>query len=83
MCTGAVLEPIDPDTATGKEGDVEARCFGQPLCLFRSNTTNYLPFYRTRLSAGPAGSNGLPRVGLWPLGGRRSQRAHGPDQLAH
>ncbi|KIM24046.1 hypothetical protein M408DRAFT_245468 [Serendipita vermifera MAFF 305830] len=26
-CAGAVLEPINPDTATGKEGDVEARCF--------------------------------------------------------
>ncbi|KAG8803693.1 hypothetical protein FRC19_009908 [Serendipita sp. 401] len=27
ICSGAVLEPTDPDTATGKEGDVEARCF--------------------------------------------------------
>lgn len=27
ICAGAVLEPTDPDTATGKEGDVEARCF--------------------------------------------------------
>ncbi|PVG03350.1 hypothetical protein CPB86DRAFT_779689 [Serendipita vermifera] len=27
MCQGAVLEPTDPDTATGKEGNVEARCF--------------------------------------------------------
>lgn len=27
ICAGAKLGAIDPDTATGKEGDVEARCF--------------------------------------------------------
>jgi len=27
MCAGASLGETDPDTATGKEGDVEARCF--------------------------------------------------------
>ncbi|KAI0068363.1 hypothetical protein BV25DRAFT_1793860, partial [Artomyces pyxidatus] len=27
ICAGAVLGDTDPDTATGKEGDVEARCF--------------------------------------------------------
>ncbi|KAJ7092744.1 hypothetical protein C8R44DRAFT_816416 [Mycena epipterygia] len=27
MCRGASLGDTDPDTATGKEGDVEARCF--------------------------------------------------------
>ncbi|KAI0695593.1 hypothetical protein BC835DRAFT_1519809 [Cytidiella melzeri] len=27
ICAGATLGDADPDTATGKEGDVEARCF--------------------------------------------------------
>ncbi|KAG6381185.1 hypothetical protein JVT61DRAFT_5587 [Boletus reticuloceps] len=27
ICDGATLGDTDPDTATGKEGDVEARCF--------------------------------------------------------
>jgi len=27
ICAGATLGDTDPDTATGKEGDVEARCF--------------------------------------------------------
>ncbi|KAL0951168.1 hypothetical protein HGRIS_007899 [Hohenbuehelia grisea] len=27
ICAGATLGDINPDTATGKEGDVEARCF--------------------------------------------------------
>ncbi|TDL28457.1 hypothetical protein BD410DRAFT_222513 [Rickenella mellea] len=27
ICAGATLGETDPDTATGKEGDVEARCF--------------------------------------------------------
>ncbi|GBE78205.1 hypothetical protein SCP_0110880 [Sparassis crispa] len=27
ICAGATLGVADPDTATGKEGDVEARCF--------------------------------------------------------
>lgn len=27
ICAGASLGDTDPDTATGKEGDVEARCF--------------------------------------------------------
>ena len=27
ICHGATLGDMDPDTATGKEGDVEARCF--------------------------------------------------------
>ncbi|KIY52747.1 hypothetical protein FISHEDRAFT_63698 [Fistulina hepatica ATCC 64428] len=27
MCAGASLGDTDPDTATGKEGDIEARCF--------------------------------------------------------
>jgi len=27
ICDGASLADTDPDTATGKEGDVEARCF--------------------------------------------------------
>jgi len=27
ICQGAMLGDTDPDTATGKEGDVEARCF--------------------------------------------------------
>ena len=27
ICQGASLGDTDPDTATGKEGDVEARCF--------------------------------------------------------
>jgi hypothetical protein len=33
ICSGAVIAPADPDTATGKEGDVEARCFGQCLLI--------------------------------------------------
>ena len=27
ICAGATLGDANPDTATGKEGDVEARCF--------------------------------------------------------
>lgn len=27
ICAGASAGDADPDTATGKEGDVEARCF--------------------------------------------------------
>ena len=30
MCAGAKIGDADPDTATGKEGDVEARCFRKP-----------------------------------------------------
>lgn len=34
ICAGATLGDTDPDTATGKEGDVEARCFRGPHSLF-------------------------------------------------
>ena len=33
ICAGASLGNINPDTATGKEGDVEARCFRMFLTL--------------------------------------------------
>lgn len=33
ICAGASLGDTDPDTATGKEGDVEARCFRECLLL--------------------------------------------------
>ena len=32
ICAGATIGDTNPDTATGKEGDVEARCF-RALCL--------------------------------------------------
>ena len=32
ICAGATLGDADPDTATGKEGDVEARCFREYSC---------------------------------------------------
>ena len=32
ICAGATLGDADPDTATGKEGDVEARCFRECSC---------------------------------------------------
>jgi hypothetical protein len=40
ICTGASLGDTDPDTATGLEGDVEARCFrvsSISLCLLTFN----------------------------------------------
>lgn len=33
ICAGASLGDADPDTATGKEGDVEARCFRMTLAF--------------------------------------------------
>ena len=33
ICAGASLGDTDPDTATGKEGDVEARCFRERRIL--------------------------------------------------
>lgn len=43
ICYGASLGDTDPDTATGKEGDVEARCFrtcisASFLCIHRGFT---------------------------------------------
>lgn len=35
ICAGATLGDADPDTATGKEGDVEARCFRECPCSHR------------------------------------------------
>jgi hypothetical protein len=32
ICAGATLGDANPDTATGKEGDVEARCFREYSC---------------------------------------------------
>lgn len=32
ICAGATLGDANPDTATGKEGDVEARCFREYYC---------------------------------------------------
>lgn len=42
ICRGASLGDTDPDTATGKEGDVEARCFRTSRLMQNtpSNTTN-------------------------------------------
>lgn len=34
ICAGATLGDADPDTATGKEGDVEARCFREYRFLY-------------------------------------------------
>jgi hypothetical protein len=33
ICAGASLGDTDPDTATGKEGDVEARCFREEILI--------------------------------------------------
>lgn len=50
ICAGALLGDTDPDTATGKEGDVEARCFRELfslLALLNANLTSHilcLPF---------------------------------------
>lgn len=72
ICAGATLGDANPDTATGKEGDVEARCFrkcihiiytgcivhhGVPLCC------------RARLSAGSTCRNAVPVDRIWPIVG--------------
>ena len=46
ICAGASLGDTDPDTATGKEGDVEARCFRTSL----ENIKNYNSAYLTSVS---------------------------------
>ena len=42
ICAGASLGNTNPDTATGKEGDVEARCFRTSLNQFFVFTINIL-----------------------------------------
>src|SRR5277367_4904343 len=37
ICAGASLGDTNPDTATGKEGDVEARCFRTSYSTFLYN----------------------------------------------
>lgn len=41
ICAGASLGDTDPDTATGKEGDVEARCFRMIVAFINSVPGEY------------------------------------------
>ena len=74
ICAGASLGDTDPDTATGKEGDVEARCFRmytRSNSLGLANLTMAHP--RTRLAPGPAGRHFIPSDRVWSLTGSGNQ----------
>src|SRR5258707_15499624 len=61
ICAGASLGDTDPDTATGKEGDVEARCFRtwNPTAT-QSHLTDNACTRRTRLAPGPTSGHPIP-----------------------
>lgn len=56
MCAGASLGDANPDTATGKEGDVEARCF-------RKSQLQNLTFDNASLLLSQSGI--LHEINLW------------------
>lgn len=51
ICTDAKLGDSNPDTATGKEGDVEARCFRESLILAVFVSLGYEEFTDENLDA--------------------------------
>jgi hypothetical protein len=75
ICAGASLGNTNPDTATGKEGDVEARCFRTSYSIFPF-TTNMLIYCRTRFTKGPVCSHFILIDGLWSSPGCRCQKSH-------
>ena len=65
ICAGATLGDADPDTATGKEGDVEARCFRECSCSRScsggvSDNCGFLQLCRKGLAPRPACGDHIP-----------------------
>lgn len=60
MCAGASIGDANPDTATGKEGDVEARCFRESGTHTVPTNGQLIAPPRTGLSARPVGRHAVP-----------------------
>lgn len=84
MCAGARLGDTDPDTATGKEGDVEARCFRgwSPGMAVPSYD---LPFgvSRTRFTTRPGRGHTVPTDGFRSAAWSRDQKPNGKGWFGH
>lgn len=68
ICQGATLGDTDPDTATGKEGDVEARCF-RAFAILSQKSYSYLltcGCYRAGLATRSTGRHTVLAHNLWP-----------------
>ena len=77
ICAGASLGNTNPDTATGKEGDVEARCFRTSCSeLGFSSTLNLSYPCRTRFSQRPVCRHVILINGFWSSPGCRRQKSH-------
>lgn len=71
----------DLDIATGKEGDVEARCFrGLHLYIYYYHTNVYVA-HRARFSTRPTGSYPLSALCLWTIARRWNQESNGACEL--
>ncbi|KAI0051701.1 hypothetical protein FA95DRAFT_1554230 [Auriscalpium vulgare] len=80
ICAGASLGDTDPDTATGKEGDVEARCFRE---LQPYPTALFLIVGRARFASRPARGDPLPADRLWPPAGGWYQGQNDESRVGH
>jgi len=60
-----MLGDTDPDTATGKEGDVEARCFRMSFPQRQDSTLTIDD--RTRLAERPNGRDTVPIDRIWAV----------------
>ena len=88
ICAGATLGDTDPDTATGKEGDVEARCFRMciPWWIIRGYSVQVMltdGIRRTRFASGPISGLLIPPNRLWSLTWSRDQREVGQSRFGH
>lgn len=87
ICAGASTGKADPDTATGKEGDVEARCFrGFSVPFFpRRLLKTRVPFIcnRTGFTQRSTRRNPVSTHCFWLATWCRHQESHGESRIRH
>jgi hypothetical protein len=76
ICAGASLGNTNPDTATGKEGDVEARCFRTSYSSFLLQQIYSSKLYRTRFAKGPVCCHLILIDCFWSSPGCRYQESY-------
>lgn len=84
ICAGASLGDTDPDTASGKEGDVEARCFRKLfplLVLLKAYLTRYTLYSRTRFTTRPTCGYPVPVNSFRATPWSRDQKPDGKSRF--
>jgi hypothetical protein len=88
ICAGATLGDTNPDTATGKEGDVEARCFRACLCSLVLVLPYPVPLtlrmsFRARFAQRPIGRDSVSPNSVRPLARRWGEDPYGEGRYRH